>query len=568
MSHSAKQPARHIWNLFVNPIFVLNMRIRLRSRQAVAWGIIALTIAAFIFFGVYLTGVERGISTEVAAKSAMVPLFILQGIILMLLGTGNVASGMALERDNGTLNFQRMTPMSAASKIVGYLFGLPIRQYMMFLLTMPFVIAAVILGKVAVHKVLHFYLVFLTTVWLYHMIGMVSGMITPKARRVGMLAMVAIVILYWIMPQLSSLGFTFFGFVTVIPTFQVLLASELTTSPLAAQRLTESGVLRSWEELQFFQLPVHPTVYTLVIQGVLLLTCFVIVYRKWHREDNHLLSKGYALGLFVWLQFFLLGSLWPFLSQHKKLMGILKKLGKMSPQAYSNVILYAFFFLSGMVGLWLVYVTTPTWFKQIKAWRRAKKRKESGVSLWSDGASSVWLVVGFVLLTGLTYFFLLRLMGSSSRFFSSFPPLSKSIVLPLLFAGFLMSMQGLRERLERKGFLFALFLLWIVPVFVAVIMMSAFRLYIPAAYVGIVTPMASFVYALQHLNIDLLTKFAVSGYREHVPRLAWLSVCFHGGLAVAALWFLTQKRQRLQKLEEGARMREAHEAAKAPPSVS
>ena len=59
-------------------------------------------------------------------------------IILMGLGTGQVASGLARERLEQLVDYQRMTPMTPTAKILGYLFGLPIREYFLFALTLPF----------------------------------------------------------------------------------------------------------------------------------------------------------------------------------------------------------------------------------------------------------------------------------------------------------------------------------------------------------------------------------------------------------------------------------------------
>lgn len=537
------------WSLLANPIFMMGVRTRLRPRQAAAWGLMAFLLAAFVFSIVYLSAYNRGVSSAIAAKGSIVPLFVLQGLILMLFGTGAVASGIAIDRDSGTMNFQRMTPMSPASKIFGYLFGLPVRQYMMFLMTTPFLIAAVIMSGISVLKVLHFYMVFFTTVWLYHMIGMVSGMITPRPRRVGWLAMVTIVLLYWIMPQLSRLGFTFFGFVTVIPTFEVLLTGELTSHIAAAKRLSDAGMLNSWSDLQFFTMHVHPTIYTLVIQGVLLLTCFTVVYRKWHREDNHALPKAYALGLFTWVQFFLVGSLWPFLAQEKKLVGVLKQLGNISPTAYSNVILYALFFLSGAIGVWLLYIISPSWFTYTKGLRRARKRKSEGVPLWSDAASSFWYAISFVVLTCLSYTVLLSLMIIQKHVFLSTPPLHKCLALPVIFGGFMLAMFGLRERFETKGFLFGLFLLWALPFFVGSILMAAFRLYIAGAYAMTIIPMASFFFALQYLNTDVFTRLFTGNYGLHVPTLTWLSAALQWVVAFVALWWWRDKRLEVRKAE-------------------
>ena len=65
----------------------------------------------------------------------------------MFLGTGRVASITAEERESGLLDYQRMTPMNPFSKIIGYIFGIPAREYYMFFFTLPFLAHAVLVGN-------------------------------------------------------------------------------------------------------------------------------------------------------------------------------------------------------------------------------------------------------------------------------------------------------------------------------------------------------------------------------------------------------------------------------------
>ena len=84
---------------------------------------------------------------ENGAREAFTILLILQGFYLMFLGTGRVASVTAEEKECGLLDYQRMTPMSPLSKIIGYAIGLPVREYFMFLITLLFYFIARWLGK-------------------------------------------------------------------------------------------------------------------------------------------------------------------------------------------------------------------------------------------------------------------------------------------------------------------------------------------------------------------------------------------------------------------------------------
>lgn len=110
--------------LLANPITVKGARARLRMKHIISWGVITLSVTAFVCLLAYLTGTERNIvDRATAARAMMVPIIVIQGILLMLVGTGAVASTLAREREGRLLDYHRMTPMSPVSKILGFLFG-------------------------------------------------------------------------------------------------------------------------------------------------------------------------------------------------------------------------------------------------------------------------------------------------------------------------------------------------------------------------------------------------------------------------------------------------------------
>jgi len=114
----------------LNPLVIKGYRERLRMKHALSWGVVVVVVAGFIYAISYLMGTHQGqLRTKEASKFALAALLVLQAIILMLIGTGSVATGIVQERTNGVLDYQRMTPMKPTSKIIGYLFGLPAREY-------------------------------------------------------------------------------------------------------------------------------------------------------------------------------------------------------------------------------------------------------------------------------------------------------------------------------------------------------------------------------------------------------------------------------------------------------
>ena len=136
----------------MNPIIIRGIRERLRWQNLIASGLFSLILCSTIYLAAFLDGMQTFIPAKNSisgeneiisiplngAREAFTLLLILQGFYLMFLGTGRVASVTAEEKENGLLDYQRMTPMSPTNKIIGYLFGLPVREYFMFLITLPF----------------------------------------------------------------------------------------------------------------------------------------------------------------------------------------------------------------------------------------------------------------------------------------------------------------------------------------------------------------------------------------------------------------------------------------------
>ena len=129
------------WQIWSNPIFRRYLRSRLRPAPLITWVIIVLTFTATLFF-LFFYGSEFRLkgSPEAAARDACIPVLFIQMLILLFMGTGSVAGGISREAADGMVDYQRLTPMTPLSKIVGYLFGLPVREYVLFATTVPFTV--------------------------------------------------------------------------------------------------------------------------------------------------------------------------------------------------------------------------------------------------------------------------------------------------------------------------------------------------------------------------------------------------------------------------------------------
>ncbi|MEX2214576.1 MAG: hypothetical protein WD768_10635 [Phycisphaeraceae bacterium] len=552
--------ALHSLNLFTNPLVVKCARERLRMKNTLSWGLVVIVLAAFIYaiswksaeryLGDYRADMDHA---TLAAKFALAALVLMQGVILLLIGTGSVASGVAQERMGRVLDYQRMTPMSPMSKIVGYLFGLPIREYFMVGLTMPIVVYAAVQAQVKLSNLLQLYLVGFVSVWLYHMTGMVAGMVSAKPWRASMITQGMVVLMYFIMPQLASVGFTFFLYLTPRPVFARLASDEL--------GLNWGGIVNreDWQEsVYFFDAAIHPTLFTLLVQGFLLIAMFVIVYRKWREDSQHAFTKAFAVIFFAGAQTLLVGSLWPWLTKtallrSRNMRNLFDDFGAGRDGAgVLIVLLYIFFFVSLSVILLLVNMITPSRYTYAKGIRRSKKKSLSRVPWLSDAASAMPYSIIFIILTCISYFVLLRLAEKGGTFHLMVPSTGSMVLLSVWFAALVIYVQAVRQLWGMRGLFMALFLLWIVPFLTYVLMHAAKSPPLSAAYVSTPVPLMALGFAVGNLYEPLMHNIDPSGVAASVSNLTLVAAAINVVLAVVSLALLW-RRQTMTKITELAR---------------
>lgn len=390
-------PVSHAaWNILGNPIFRRYCRSRLRLRGLGVALLITVLMAGFVFFMFRSFALYRShLVVADAERAALIPLFVLQAVILFILGTAQVAGGMTAERDEGVIDYQRLVPMSPLAKVLGYLFGLPVREYLMFLTTLPFTAWAIWHGQVAASVWVPLYTAMFTSTLLYHLTGLVTGTVV-RNRRWAFLASIGLVFsLYTVVPQMAKFGLVFFKYLTITPVF---LESRPGMVPENIRAMLET-VARLAPEVKFFNLGLSELVFTVFSQGGLILTFMVMLCRKWRRSESNLLGKLWATGFFIWIQVLLLGNALPsvdsgelFPSGGLRIFG--RSGGAWIPSAGEALIMAGVY---GVVTLVLLFVLggliTPSPERQVSGWRRARKRGERSIAVLADPASGFWFVV-------------------------------------------------------------------------------------------------------------------------------------------------------------------------------
>ncbi|MCC7387290.1 MAG: hypothetical protein IT431_00835 [Phycisphaerales bacterium] len=502
----------------VNPIWQKCARARLRPRHLISWGVVTVTITLFVALIVYMTMTEQELaSRQVAAEAVLPAIVVIQAVLLMMFGTGVVAAGMSQERDEGLIDYQRMTPMSPTAKILGYLFGLPVREYALFAMTLPVVAVAAVVSGFSLLTLAHFYLVFFTSVWVYHLTAMAAGMISPKPRLAQMLSVGVVVVLYFVLPNLSRVGITFFEFLTIRPTFFGLLQQEL---PEHLRAPAEASGIDSFRDVPFFHGAMHPTPYTLLVQGFLLATMFTMVHRKWRNPAHHVLSKGGALAVYCGVVFFLLASVWAVVVQDGAYKQIFAAFdsgwhdGERRPESL-ELLLGLFGGIVGVAFLALITAVTASRHTVLEGWRRAAKFGSARLPANSDAASSLPLALAMLAIAGAAGLAVLWQADRGGLYFAR-PPSAWAVgVLVVSFVGAGLFVQGAREWLSLRVFGLLMFLLWMIPFFTMAILFSAFEAWKLGAHIGLPCPPVLLIFALGEMMQSAETLPGIRG--EFLP---------------------------------------------------
>ncbi len=400
MKQAAPMPA---WKLWQNPLIRRYIRARLRPQMLAVWVLLTMLLAGFFFFMFRTGAMHRSSLLVVDAERMPLPaLLVIQSIILFFLGTGQVAGGITADADEGTLDYQRLTPMTPLAKALGYLFGLPIREWVMFASTLPFVAWCLWRGQVPFSAWGSIYLVMITSAVLYHLTGLTAGLVAKNRRWAFLLSMGIIVLLYTVLPQVSNFGLIFFEYVTLWP---VVDEQVMYLIPREAGSMVRLAAVLS-PKVKLFNLEFSELFFTLFCQAGMGLTLLAMVWRRWRSTECHLLGKAWALGLFVWMQILLLGNalplietgrVFPSLNFQRMIRGPMNKTWQ--PVYEESVLVVGIY---GLVTLLLVlalaFMITPDLDTQLRGRRRARKLSLPVVPRWSDAASALPVTLAMSLL--------------------------------------------------------------------------------------------------------------------------------------------------------------------------
>ena len=477
----------------MNPLIRKGIRENLRLKHLVAAGLFSLIVCSTLYLTAYLNGSEgrwvqdpvtkewgKGESSPVnGARNAFTFLLALQGFYLMFLGTGRVASITAEERESGLLDYQRMTPMNPLSKIAGYIFGIPAREYYMFFFTLPFLGHAILVGKLPLANIIQLYSVFFCSVILYHLTAHAVGLVVPKPRAASWVSRIVVLGLYVVLPGLGQAGISFLSFLTILPTYfgKILPILQREGIEQTSRMDYKSNFVEFWQDVPFFDLTISPTTFTFLMQGLLILTLLVTGYRKWKNQSLPALSKASAFVIFFIFQFLLLGCLWTFFDKGEASGLIGQEFSANSFKGSEDnmiegliLVISIFFSLSLLFILCLVNICCPNRHLYLKGIQRVAKFNLPRIPRTADESSGLGIVLILGLITLFTYSALINLALNSDFWVLGSSFLSLCIIPAAILFLTICYLQASREQWFNLGFWGFIGLLWITPLLASLVL--------------------------------------------------------------------------------------------------
>lgn len=459
---------REFFDLANNPLFVKHVRSRLRRGAIVP----AILLIAFLCAGIIIIDMEFRRPNAPAFEIAPKIFFYLQGLILMLIGGAQVASAVAHIKDTGIIDFHRVTPMPAKVQTIGIILGAPIRELVLFTVTLPFSFYAAASGWMGITNWCKLLVVQIGLAMLYYTVAMVTGL---SATTSGKGASGKFVFLFGIMNVLSAnmlypAGIYGPTLLTPVPVYEEVFEQDednprnqmrqAARQQQAMQQAQPQGPGQQPPRQQFNVVPPKPSVtfysaaipvvlQSLLFQGTFIAFFFIAASRRMRSGRLPMFSKPIAVSFMSAIAFLSLGSAW---------------------DAPNLVQVLGLLYFLGICAICLTSSITPPLGEVVKGIQRAQRMSGSNVPRWSDLASNNVVVSIFAATVGVACALSILLAPKPPLLFfvlrNPFEPWAPVAVgvLTILASGFAQQYMNLAYHRRAASF-FTLFIVgvWFVP---------------------------------------------------------------------------------------------------------
>lgn len=324
--------------LWDNPVLVKHVRSRLRRQNLIPAVIGVIILSLCITWGaVSWHAVEDG--------AGFFYLLLLQGLLLFVAGTAQVANSVGQAKESGMLDFHRISPQPPLATTIGFVLGGPIREYILFACTLPFTLYFVLQGHPGPVAYASILVGMLAAAVFYHLLGALSGVLAARGAAAGAVVLVMAI-------QCFSFNHTGLESLSIIPT-----VIQAMGTPLAR-----------FEHVAFFGVAVPALLLALLHQVVLGGFILAALTRKVRRDRAFFYPKIGAVIFHGAISLLVLGDIWPY-QDSRDSMGFSYVLGA-----------YAVF----LAALLLSAAVTPAAGEIATGVRRAQKQQRERPSPWDD----------------------------------------------------------------------------------------------------------------------------------------------------------------------------------------
>jgi hypothetical protein len=349
-------------------------------------------------------------------------------VILVIMGASQVGTSVAKARQSGILDFHRVSPVSPQSMVLGFFFGAPIREYLLFAATLPFSLLCLAMGEPSPKGFAQLMILLIVVAWIFHGLALLNGLISrgPTGAR----GIVGLVIFLSIMGGNLSMAFA------------------------RSARFVDEDATLTFFGGEFPWLSV-----VLLYMGALLFFIFLASVRKIDSERAHPLSKPQAIAFLATFAVLVLGGVWR--AQEREVFGI----GSL--------------YILSFVSIVATSVVTPSRSEYATGLWRAGKIGRVHLPPWDDLAiNRLFLVVtcAIVLAAGTAAWQMPELQGvmlpMTVRYMS---PLAIPVAV-LTVAYFGLALQFFLLWFGSRGTVYLalfLFLVWLVPVIAGIIIAAS-----------------------------------------------------------------------------------------------
>jgi hypothetical protein len=411
-----------IRNHLENPILVKHLRCRLRKEPLIASVVVVIVLSLCIVWASYqVTAFPRGGTIGL--------LFSLQTILLAIMGSAQVASSISSARVSGILDFHRVSPLTPTELTLGFFFGAPIREYVLFGCTLPVSALFVATGSLSMRGLIQLMIVLFATAWILHGLSLLSGLISKV--RVN-----------------SAIGGG-----------GVFVAVFFLGGPLIAGGIFSTQLVERADRLTFYGISLPWLAVVLLYQVAVLFFVYLATRRRMESDLIHPLSKPQAIAALATLAMLALGGIWGLDD--------------------FDVLAIGFLYVLLVIAILLLMMVTPNRSEYLKGLWRARKQGRTHLPVWDDLAlNRLFLVIACaIVLASAT----LAWNGAFDPRLGRYSPLPRSFPLAiatavLTIAYFGLALQFFLLWIRVRGIIFFslfLFLTWLVPLLAGAIVAMA-----------------------------------------------------------------------------------------------